>query len=243
MRQTRLVPLIIVAVLAGLTGCSDDDDPIGNLDTIVGSGVIVEETRNVSGFTRLDHDAVGSLTLTIGAPVELRIEADDNIMPFLSAQVSGGVLRLAHDYDGTLQPSGTVEYYLTVPSIDSIALGGVGDIDAANITADRLEVTLNGVGSIDLPGLDLTELVVTLSGVGDVETGGLVDTQEATISGVGDYDGSDLQSLEADVTITSVGTATVRVSDLLVCSVTGGGVVYYIGDPTVQGNGAQQISG
>ena len=94
-------------------------------------------------------------------------------------------------------------------------------------------IILAGVGEVDLPNLDVEGIDVVISGTGEVRLGGSVTTQSATISGVGDYDAQTLSSAEARIVISGVGSATVRVSDQLIGTISGTGSICYFGSPTV----------
>jgi hypothetical protein len=59
------------------------------------------------------------------------------------------------------------------------------------------------------------------------------------LSGVGSFDGSDLAALGADVQLSGVGSATVRVKDDLTAQVSGLGSVRYYGSPQLH----SQVSG
>ena len=74
---------------------------------------------------------------------------------------------------------------------------------------------------------------VVARGIGEVRVSGVVDEQTVTLGGMGEYDAQDLQSRTANVRVDASGSATVRVSDLLVAHLTSSGSVYYIGDPAV----------
>ena len=113
----------------------------------------------------------------------------------------------------TIARSRRIVYRLTVATLDSITVTGVGDATASNLRTGRLTAEISGAGRMTL--------------------GGTVDSQVITISGTGDYDGENLQSATAEVTIDAAGNAVLRVSDRLDATVGGVGSVEYIGDPRV----------
>ena len=177
----------------------------------VSGGVI--ESREVSGFTGVELTSIGDLYIEQTGTESLTIEADADVLPQLTSNVSRGTLELGVTPGTSIARSRRIIYRLTVATLDSIAVSGVGDATASNLRADRLTVEISGAGGMTLAGT--------------------VDSQAVTISGTADYNGEDLQSTTAEVTIDAAGTAVVRVSDRLDATVSGVGSVEYIGNPLV----------
>ena len=222
--------------LAADGGGGDNSNPV---QTVVGSGNIVQETRSVTGATGVNLSGVANLTIEQGAPEELILETDDNLMAFILTDVQNGILVISKDPTVSLRPSrsqGTgIEAHLTLSSIDSITLSGVGGITVPDdLTTTQLELTLSGVGDIDIFNLDAQTLDVLISGIGDISVDGQVDDQliTLTLGSIGDYDAGNLSSETVDVEIAGGKSATVRVSTTLNANITGSGSVFYHGSPT-----------
>lgn len=171
------------------------------------------ESRDVSGFTGVELTSVGDLRIEQTGTESLTIEAAPEVLPQLTSEVVGGVLRLGVAPGASIETDVPIVYHLTVDTLDSLTVSGAGDVTAPDLRADRL--------------------TVEISGAGDVTLGGTVDTQVVTVSGAGDYDAEDLQSTTAEITVDGAGDAVVRVSDRLDATVDGVGSVEYIGDPQV----------
>jgi hypothetical protein len=173
----------------------------------------VTESREVSGFTGVELTSIGDLHIEQTGTESLTIDADADVLPKLTSNVSDGVLELGVAPGTTVATTRRIVYRLTVTTLDSIAVSGVGDATVSRLRADRLTIEINGAGEVTLAGT--------------------VDSQAVTIRGTGDYDGEDLQSATAKVTIDTAGNAVLRVSDRLDATVSGVGSVEYIGDPRV----------
>ncbi len=228
MRRTLGLSLaILVVAIAG--GCSDDDDSVFFTPTdVVGSGVIVSENRTVNGFDAVTFASEGSLDVVMGAAETLSIATDDNLMPYLITDVQAGRLSIRTASGVDLMPSGSIQFDLTAASLG--------------------EVLYTGVGSVDVSGLNQASFTFTHTGVGTVTLSGTANQPDATISGVGDYDAGSLFSDDVTVHCTGVGTVTVRAANTLDVTLVGGGVVQYIGNPTVTtditgGGRVEQIPG
>ena len=237
-----MLALILVGGLSCGGGGGDGGGVSFNpVQTVVGSGNIVQETRNVTGATGVNMGGVANLTIEQGAPEELILQTDDNLLALILTDVQGGILEIRSAPGFDLQPSQTMEAGLRLISIDSITLSGVGNITVPDLlTTTPLELTLSGVGDIDIINLDALTSDVLISGIGDISVdGGQVEDQliTLTLGSLGDYNAENLSSLTAVVEIAGSGSATVRVSTTLSANITGSGSVFYHGSPVVTRTG------
>ena len=197
----------MLIVLLAMAGC------VGAAGTTVGSGQLKTETRSVSGFRAVTLAAAGDMTITQTGTESLSISAEDNLLPFITTDVSGDTLRIAVPPGTMLRSTRPIHYVLTVARLDTLTLSGAGNITGSGLTADALRVTLSGAGKL------------TLSGT--------VAQQEVLLSGAGLYDASSLQTSTAKVTVSGLGSARVNVRDALDATVSGAGSIVYFGNPTV----------
>ena len=202
--------------------------------TVRGSGSVVEVTREVSGFTGVSLRGVGHLTIEQGETEGLRIEAEDNVTPYLETQVEGTTLVIATRSGVRLRPTRPIVFRVTLQELATLEISGSGEAEADGIEADDLSITVSGSGNASLPNLESDSLRVSISGSGNVETSGRVQEQKLTISGSGEYRARDLESVQATVRVSGSGSATLRVSDSLDATVSGSGSVRYVGIPAVE---------
>jgi len=203
-----------------------------------GSGNVETEERDVSDFHKIHLSGIGNLIITQGEEESLMIEADDNIMPIIEADVLGDELNIGFKRGYTFTPSATVKFYLTVVDLDEISLSGAGNIDCEDFRTEVLQFDVSGAGDLDFD-LDAERVEVVVSGAGNIILSGKVDSQEIEINGAGKYDGEDLESRQCEIRVSGAGSATVDVSELLDVEINGVGNVYYTGNPSV----TQDISG
>ncbi len=259
-KANRFAWLIVALAIAGLSGCtnvnSDNDlnnDGVFPFNCVSGSGVVAQEDRTVIGITGVVFAGEGTLHIEQGSAEELIVTAEDNLLPFILTEVDNGILEIRTQSNVCLEPTQPIEYHLTVVSLESVLLSGVGDITVSDLVTPQLSLRRSGIGSVEVTNLDADELDVVLSGMmgmGDFDISGTVDLQRVNVTGLGDYDARDLVSLDAVISIVGNAnqTATVRVSDMLTVTINGNGRVFYIGDPFVDaditGSGSvQQIPG
>ncbi|GAH96846.1 unnamed protein product, partial [marine sediment metagenome] len=168
----------------------------------------------------------------------LVIEADDNIIPLIRADVSGDRLTIGFKRGYSFIPAAKIKFHLTVIDLDKISISGAGDINCDDFNTDELEFDISGVGDIDF-NINAERIETTSSGAGDITLTGKVDNQDIDISGVGKYDAEELESRECSISLSGAGSATVNASEELDINISGVGNVYYVGSPHVE----QDISG
>ena len=209
--------------------------PIGPQGTgIDGSGVYLEENRPVSSFDGIRLLSVASVFVEQGSSEQVMVRAEDNVISHIQTRVSGGVLEITTESGISFDNTGPIQVFVTARDLGSLELEGVGEIQAMGLGFSRLDLSLNGTGSLDLSDAHGDRLEVRMDGVGEIEISGQVTEQKAEVFGIGDYKARKLQSLRADISVHSLGSATVRVSERLIATVRGSGSIYYHGNPIVE---------
>jgi hypothetical protein len=249
-RTGRTVP-ITLSVLAALvvSACS-----VLAMQAVRGSGNAVEQDREVSGISAVNLATIGDLAIEVGDAESLRIEAQENILPFLETEVRNGVLTIGSANNVRLLPTRSIRYYLTVTDLDSISISSVGDIAAPDLETERLSIRISSTGDLEMGDLVANTLTVGISSTGDVRmgelnadtlevniestgsldiAGGAVRSQEVTISSTGEYRARDVASDEATVRLSSSGSATIWVQNTLRATLSSSGDLRYRGSPTV----------
>jgi hypothetical protein len=219
-----------------LSELDDLQTSAGSRRVIRGSGKVVTEERAASGFDRVSLTGAGDVIVTQGEAESLKVETDDNLMPYLKTEVQNGTLTLGFTDEarrGNVRPSKGIKFHLQLKELSGLELLGAGDIEAASLDADRLEILLAGAGNVDVAALKARVLVVHLNGAGNVELAGQVAEQEVVLSGAGDYRAGELESQVVKVRLNGAGDATVWASDTLDARIPGVGQVRYYGDPQV----------
>jgi hypothetical protein len=207
----------------------DDDD-----ETIHGSGVAGHETRSLAHFHGVTFAAIGDLTIVTGDAESIRIEADDNLIPYFETSVRAGTLHIEIEEDVRLRPERPVRLYLTVREIEALAVVGAGDADLDEASGEAFTVSLVGSGDVRIDDVDVASLDVSLVGTGDLEVAGEATELAASLSGIGNLDAPGLSTETASITVLGSGSATLRVRDRLDVTIAGSGSVRYYGNPSVE---------
>jgi hypothetical protein len=208
---------VVWFLIAGLLLVGCDDDGVSGGNGVRGSGDMVAESRQVSGFDEIVVLGSGDVIVSVTGTESLTIEAEDNIMPLLTAEVSGGRLELGSD--ASFSATRGISYTITAVELDGVTINGSGDVAASGIEAGSFEATINGSG--------------------DVEPVGTSEELNVGINGSGNYNGEDLIASLGTVEVSGSGSAVVNVTDDLTVRIGGSGDVEYLGNPTL----TQDISG
>ncbi len=197
---------------------------------VKGSGKVISETRPLAGFDRVALAGSGHLAIIQDNQESLTIETDDNLLPLITSQVAGGLLRIGPEH-GNLRPSGTIQYQLHVKNLKELHLAGALNAEAQALKSERLLLAISGSGNINVPALEAAELNVQVSGAGDITIAGKVPRQSIGISGSGNYRASQCDSDNVAISISGSGDATVWARASLNASVSGSGDIKYYGSP------------
>lgn len=223
-----LLPALFT-VLASSCYFDIDGDSMG--PSIKGSGNIVVEERAITDFDRIVVEGAIDVILMQDDEHLLEVEADDNILPFISSSVSGGELRVRSTR--SYRSRDDVKVYITVRDLEALEVRGSGDVRGESVIAgDELDLEIDGSGSMDME-VYFNHLFAEINGSGSFRMSGEVPEQRISINGSGDYRAADLLSSDADITITGSGNGTVNVREFLKAEIRGSGDVVYYGDPEV----------
>jgi hypothetical protein len=189
----------------------------GNI--IGGSGHVVTETRNVSGFTGVGVSGDAQVLVEQSDMERVEIRADDNLMEHLTSDVVGSKLVLGPRNLVGVRPTQRIIFKVFAKSL--------------------LDLETSGSISAEVKDVKSESFNVALSGTGDIKVSGETSKQTVSISGSGSFNGEHFASKEASLNISGSAKVVMAVSEKLDVQISGSGDVEYIGTPQV----TQNISG
>ncbi len=201
----KAAPVILSLTVVLTGGCT-------GIFGIEGSGDVVTESREVSGFDQILLSGSGVVIVEVTGTESLSIETDDNLLSVLETEVDDGRLELRARRN--IDPSEDVVYTITAASLEGVSISGSGSIVVTGIEGSGFSVEISGSGAVTLEGAVSDELSVE-------------------ISGSGHFDGEDLVAVTGTVDVSGSGSAVVNVTDDLAVSLSGSGEVEYLGSPTI----------
>jgi len=228
-KRLLLVPLFMVIFLLA-TAC--------NTRFIRGSGDVVSETREVSGFDGISLSGTGEVIVTQNGNQSLTIETDDNVIEQIEARVENGELKIGVKSGFSILSTTRLIFYVEVDELKNVTISGSGDIESESIESDYFGAEISGSGDVQISDLTAVEVYTSISGSGEVDLAGKAANQDVSISGSGKYRAGDLCSESIEVTISGSGDATVCATESLVSEISGSGSVKYYGHPTVDMSGS-----
>jgi Putative auto-transporter adhesin, head GIN domain len=196
--------LVLVPIL--VTGCHH-----GRRAEIRGSGKRQIEKREVPSFTSISTEGAFTIDVTCQKEPSLEVEGDDNILPFVKAEVSGNVLRLTNSKGYSIDEP--VKFKISVPNLEGLSVSGAGKIDIKGMNNEKFEIDSSGAPSIVVAGS--TKII-------DIDT-----------SGAGKIDTHKLHASRAIVESKGVSKVDLDVADQLDVKVSGPSSVTYEGNPVV----------
>ena len=200
---------------------------------ITGSGNKVTENRTISGVDRVELAIPAKLEIKQGSAEDLTVTADDNVLPYLTTNVSNGKLIIRYQPQVQVRPSQPPQISLTVKDLKGVQVSSSGSMQVGSITADDFDLALSSSGSIDIQNLQAANITAELTSSGNITVRGEAKKLNLDVSSSGAFQAGDLKVQEAVITLSSSGGITVWVTENLRANISSSGNIYYYGNPTV----------
>jgi hypothetical protein len=234
-RRTVFTLLAITLVMAVLA-CQVSINPAG-YEVVSGAGNVATEERPIRGVQRVAVNNQGNVIIQLGDQEKLVIEAEENLLPYLTSDVQGGELQLGTQANVNLRNNQPIRYYLTVKSLEGLTINSSGNINAPELQAKKFEIEVNSSGNTIVEALIADQLSLKIHSSGNVTIlAGEIDKQNIDITSSGEYYAQNVQTKRADIRVSSSGNANIRVSDSLDATLSSSGNVRYVGNPQLDVN-------
>lgn len=120
-----------------------------------------------------------------------------------------------------------------VRNLDVLALTGTVRVMVPRLHSKTFSIGASGGASLAIDDLRATTLRVEGSGALKADLAGQVDDEHVSISGAGSYDAERLRATDATVSVSGIANVVVHVQRNLRASISGAGLIEYVGDPEV----------
>lgn len=227
--------LSIIAIAIVFTACLN---PFNK--TVNGNGNIKTDERNVSGFDKIKCAGSYNVELTQGNASIVKIETDENLLPYIETNVNGDELVIRSKKDVNIRASDKIKVYITTNKLEAFKLSGSGNIKTTNkfTGGERLDIDISGSGNIRFD-VNTPTINSQISGSGDIYLTGETKDSKIEIAGSGNYHADGLKAENATIRIAGSGDAWLFADSKLDINIAGIGNVYYKGNATVN----QSIAG
>ena len=211
MKRSIIIAVLLAALALMLAACSYNNFPVNlNTQTIHGSGTVTSEVRSVSGISKVELMGIGNLTIQQGNTESLTIQADENLLPYITTEVIAGTLKIGIKPNINFDPTQTIEYRLTVKSISGVALSGFGNIQVDQLDGPDIEVRIAGSGDILVDAITADNVDMHLTGFGNITANSVKAANSVlNLTGSGDLKINSLEASTLNLNIGGFGTATV----------------------------------
>lgn len=217
-----------LAIAPVFSGCGDE--------LILGSGNVVTETRQVEGFTKIQADGMMDVYLEQG-PYSLKIEADDNLMQYLTSELKGDKLVISTSNKHLTYER--LRFYISAPILNEINSNGAVQINSSRqLGFNDLTIENSGAGKMDLD-IQAQNLKIDNSGATNCILRGTVENLAIKMSGAGSIDAENLVAQNAKLNVSGAGTIRTHAVQELDVKISGAAKVSYKGNPNI----SQRISG
>ncbi len=177
---------------------------------VQGSGNLVAETRNVSEFNAVDFGGAFNVEITAGEDYSVVVEADDNLLQFITTRVERGTLRI--DTEKRFSTRNRINVKIKAPNINAVDVSGASHALLNNVKNEKLSIDASGASSVKISGTT-ENLVIDMGGASRIDASALT-ASKVTVDGGG------------------ASNASVSVSDSLTVDLGGASNVVYTGSPS-----------
>jgi len=203
------------------------------LQHINGSGKTIIEGREVSGFERVKINSAGEAEIVQGENEGIVIEAEDNLLPYITSNVFAGELVIDVKAGVGITPTRPIRYTITVKNLEEVRTSGAAKVTLRPMKAGDLSLSSSGAGAFEVIDLTASSLSIKISGAGSINASGSATSVDIHISGTGSVDAQNLKTSQTRVNISGMGSATVWATETLDSKISGAGSVSYYGSPSL----------
>ncbi len=202
---------------------------------VVGNGNLETQDRPIQRAERIKLAGSYDVEITQGPTTSVKVEADENILPFILTRSEDGFLIIKSKDHVSLSTDNTIKIYITTPKLEQVNLAGSGNIIGKSkfTGGDKLTLKIAGAGDMKME-VNTPSIEAEIAGSGSMTLTGETRDQRIRISGVGDYIGEALKSENAVVKIAGSGNVKLFAAATMDVNIAGVGSVYYKGSPTVK---------
>lgn len=201
------------------------------IDSINGSGNVVANSMEFSGFTNIEAGSSFQVTITQSEDYSVVIKADDNLVEHLNVRLDGDTL-VINMVPGKSARNATLEAEVSLPELKRVHFGGVSRGNLLGITS-QADLTVRVSGASSLQGdLQARQMNVNVSGASKIDLNGSGATVDLHGSGASTVDMEDFAVDSAQVVLSGASTARLHVNDDIgPVTLSGASRLIYSGDP------------
>jgi hypothetical protein len=186
------------------------------------------ETRAVGEFTRITNST--AFNVTQGDSYSLTIDAQKNLIPFITTEVTGDTLTIGTKPNRLLilRP---VTITITARALEEISLGSTGNGEVTGFSVESFKAVVGSSGNMRIKDLHVASLKAVIASSGNLTMDGSADRASVEAMSSGNCYCKNFKADRVSAEVTSAGNITIWAVDAIDASTTSSGMVYYYGDP------------
>jgi hypothetical protein len=242
----KRIVLILLAATVLLSGCCCPWTVVRRVTRDInlrGSGVLVTQEMNLSGFKRLVISHAFEADVTQSDTYSVLITVDDNLVDHLDVSKRGDTLYVGMD-DISLFGNATLRATITMPTLEGVEASGASKVTVSGFrSSGRLDLEASGASSIQ-GEIYCGNIQVRVSGASSVTLDGSGGNGDIGVSGASRarLEGFALQ--DVDVEASGASSATVNAAGTLDAEASGASTILYVGNPRlgrIEESGASSV--
>ena len=200
-----------------------------NVNTIVGSGKVITESRPITEFSELYVQGEYTIHVKQGNSYKLFLKMDDNLLDNTSTEIDGDELQIISN--SNVLSSRAKDIYITVKKLDRIRLVGSVDLINSNVfSVNSLSIISEGICNINLH-VHSNIVSLNLSGSSNVRIIGISNNLDVDMAGYGTLNSLGLFCDNVTLDLSGAVSSKVFSKNYLDVDINGAGRVYYKGTP------------
>lgn len=154
-----------------------------NKKKIKPSNNVTIETRQLSGYNRIDVSDAMEVELTMGSQELVQVEANENLHEYILIDVVNGTLKIRMKNNISVKSGATIKIYVNALAMESFLIEGASRVELTNdLITSNFDLDISGASSFQ-GGITATESDVRISGASKVEVWGATTNADVDISG------------------------------------------------------------
>ncbi len=142
----KKLAFLSLALLMSLSSCYID----GWNESISGNGRVVEETRDIDGFTGVLVSSGIDVYLSQGGSFDIRVEADENLQEVILTELEGNNLVVKTDRVN-IRNAKSKKVHVTLPELRELKISSAGDcVGQTPFECDDLRLSISSAGDLSL---------------------------------------------------------------------------------------------
>ncbi len=132
-----------------------------------GNGNVIEENRDISGFTGVLVSSGIDVYLSEGSDFEVKVEADENLMEAIVTELKGDLL-VVKTYRYGIRHARSKKVFVTLPELEKLKISSAGDcVGQTLFNCKDLDLGISSAGDLYAFDLKAKKVVVDVSSAGD----------------------------------------------------------------------------